>query len=956
MTILQHGIAQAAAGGGGYQIARSLRFNSADSAYLSRTPASAGSKTTWTFSSWIKRSSLTGSGDSGIFAAMAMPTQNRLHFTNSDKITFIAYVGGSFLFQLTTTQVFRDLGAWFHLVAVVDSTNATASERIRLYVNGSRITALDTATYPSQNADCSWNGTQTHEIGSYTVSSYSNAYFAETRFVDGQALEPTSFGEFDANTGVWSPKTYTGTYGTNGFYLPFSDNTGADSFGIGTDFSASALNRVELGNTSVGYSVLGTMTYGVGAAAVNLRDNNATTAAADPNGINVNTAMGYDFGRAIKIRKITTLTALTNGVSFNLVFNIQYSDDNSTWTTITGSTTTHTISSGLGVTNTTSFDDNGSHRYWRLRYLSGTTGGNCWIATLDMFVNSIGPNSWYPVNFSVTAGVGNDSLVDSPTNYGTDTGAGGEVRGNYATVNSLMKGSNVTIANGNLDINSNTNWQTVYGTIALPTTGKWYWEVVAGGTATNPGIASLSSNLMGNINTYPADTIISYTYYASSGNKITGPGNSSTAYGSTFTTGDVIGIAFDADNGKLWFAKNGTWQASGSPTGGTNAAFTGLTAQYIPCFGVYDSGVQSINFGQRPFAYTAPSGFKALCTQNLPTPAIGATSSTLASKNMNIALYTGNGSTQSITGLGLSPDLVWYKDRSAASSNGLFDRVRGATAYLSSDNTGVESTVSGVTSFDSDGFSLGSNAGGNFSGRSYVGWTWKGGGTGVSNTSGSITSTVSANATAGISIVGYTGNNTAGATVGHGLGVAPKMIIVKSRGTENWGVYHHTLGSTTGLLLNTTGASISAAWWNSAAPTSSTFSLSSGSGITNTNAQAYIAYCFAEVAGFSKFGSYTGNGSTDGTFVYTGFRPRFIIIKNSGAVDSWQIRDTARDSYNQATAALYPNLSNAEGADTGIDILSNGFKLRASTGLNANTNTFVYAAFAEAPFQYSRAR
>jgi hypothetical protein len=367
----------------------------------------------------------------------------------------------------------------------------------------------------------------------------------------------------------------------------------------------------------------------------------------------------------------------------------------------------------------------------------------------------------------------------------------------------------------------------------------------------------------------------------------------------------------------------------------------------------------SLNTGQRPFAYTAPSGFKALNTQNLPTPAIGATSTTLANKQFDATLYTGTGSALTVTNAGaFKPDLVWYKDRSAASSNALFDAIRGVDKWLTSNGTDAEATISGVSAFNSNGFSLGTNAGGNFSGRSYVAWQWKGGNGTVSNTAGTITSTVSANTTAGISIVNYVGTG-ANATVGHGLGAAPKLIIVKARSSVvAWPVYHASIGNGNFLLLNATDASSATTTaWNSTTPTSTVFSIGASSG-TNISSTSHIAYCFAEVAGFSKFGSYTGNGSADGPFVFLGLRARWILVKRTDVARDWVLIDTARAPYNLVEPQLFPNSSAAE--DTTVDpadILSNGFKLRTTdASWNASGGTYVYAAFAEAPFNFSRAR
>jgi len=322
----------------------------------------------------------------------------------------------------------------------------------------------------------------------------------------------------------------------------------------------------------------------------------------------------------------------------------------------------------------------------------------------------------------------------------------------------------------------------------------------------------------------------------------------------------------------------------------------------------------------------------------------------------NTVTYTGNGGTQSITGVGFQPDFVWTKNRSSATNHYITDVVRGATETLRTNTTGAESTQSGgLTSFDSDGFSIGSDNAINQSGNNLVGWSYLAGGTASSNTDGSITSSVSASTTSGFSIVSWTGTGASG-TIGHGLGVAPDVMIIKNRdNTNGWIVYHSglTAPATSLLLLNTTDAVYTGVSdWQSTAPTSSVFSVSNATGVNNTS-EKYIGYCFAEKKGFSKFGSYTGNGSTDGAFVYTGFKPAFVIIKNSSTGGThWRLTDSTRYPDNLTnTTELYPSSSAAETTnEPTFDFLSNGFKLRGDTVYkNGSGQTYIYMAFAENP-------
>ena len=321
----------------------------------------------------------------------------------------------------------------------------------------------------------------------------------------------------------------------------------------------------------------------------------------------------------------------------------------------------------------------------------------------------------------------------------------------------------------------------------------------------------------------------------------------------------------------------------------------------------------------------------------------------------NTLLHTGDGTDgRAITGVGFQPDWCWFKARSTAYENQVYDVVRGATKRLVTNDTTAEGTqTNGLQSFDSDGFTVGNGNGTNVNAVTYASWNWLAGGTASSNTDGSITSTVSANTTSGFSIVSYTGNGTAGATVGHGLGSIPQVVITKERnGTAWWGGYFASLGNTKSIYLNQTNAAdTSVQFWNNTSPTSSVFTVGNNS-ISNraVGGSTYIAYCFAEKKGFSKFGSYTGNGNADGTFVYTGFKPAFVLVKLSSGADDWQILDNKRNTFNVMNEYLLPNSSSITITNNVVDFLSNGFKLRTSAGSwNPSGGTFIYMAFAESP-------
>ena len=321
--------------------------------------------------------------------------------------------------------------------------------------------------------------------------------------------------------------------------------------------------------------------------------------------------------------------------------------------------------------------------------------------------------------------------------------------------------------------------------------------------------------------------------------------------------------------------------------------------------------------------------------------------------HFNNKLWTGNGSTQYITGVNHTPDFVWIKKRTDADGARIFDTIRGATKGIFTNSTAAETTVATeLSAFGSDGYTLGASDAVNGNTKQYVGWNWKAGGaTGSSNSDGTITSTVSANTTAGFSIVSYTGNATSGATIGHGLGAVPKMIITKNRdqssGSQDWCVYHVGMGGTKAMFLNLTNSpDTNAKYFNDTTPTSSVFTVGNNLG-TNGSGDNMIAYCFAEKTGFSKIGSYTGNGSSDGTFVYTGFKPTFVLTKGNSSGENWFIHDGARNPSNPTNKYLRPNLNNAEGSYDHLDLLSNGFKSISAGSTNGNNVEQIYLAIGQ---------
>ena len=811
MSIISSELLLGAAGAaGGYEIERGLRFTSANSSYLERTPSSNSNRQTFTLSWWIKRCEIKSS-NKRVFAYTSGTDQFSVMFdSNGAFYTYFNLTSPSDVSTFTTRDVFRDPSAWYHFVMAFDTTQATETDRVKMWVNGVQITQFQNTDYPSLNSSFYWNSTVPLKIGGYSPY-YIDDYLADIHSIDGQALDPTSFGAFDDN-GVWQPKAYSGSYGTNGFHLPFSDNSTAAA--LGTD-----------------------------------------------------------------------------------------------------------------------------------------TSGN--------------GNDWTVNNISVSPGADNDSLFDSPTNgTQTDTGAGGELSGNYCVFNPAIP-TTYTLVGGNLTAGFASGTDNLLtGTLGV-SSGKWYWEFrINSGNVAMIGIADFGADQ----NSQRFNGAGGLYYYQDGGYLYGGLGKTSIvsteSYGSGYTTGDIIGVALNMDSNPttLVFYKNNTSQGTA-----TNATMAGKIVGPSYTNGGGATNI-SANFGQRPFVYTAPSGYKALCTANMPDPTIAD-----GSTAMDAVLYSGNSSSQSISGYEFSPDLIWIKARNIAYGHCWFDTIRGTNSYIASDTTNTENPPTGFASFDSNGFSF--NAGWtltNESARTYVGWCWDGGSSTDTNTDGDITSSVRANPSAGFSIVKWTSPPWTGSSfnrqVGHGLNAAPHFIITKNLDSNaSWYCYHKYMDAVNPndyyMTLNTVNARGSLTdSWGPNIPDSTTFGDRQLGWGDN---QEVIAYCFAPVEGYSMFGIYGGNGITEGPFIYTGFRPAFIIYKStniSTAANEWFIRDYKRVGYNgypdvNNNPELEANSSDSENNNGPVDILSNGFKIRNNNpGHNESSGTYIWAAFAEHPFKTSRAR
>ena len=642
----------------------------------------------------------------------------------------------------------------------------------------------------------------------------------------------------------------------------------------------------------------------------------------------------------------------------------------------------------------------------------GETKNGVWIA--KKYTGSYGTNG-FRLQFNQTGtGTASTSTIGADTSGNTNhyTSSGivasdcdmpDSPENNFATAlgtlaepldyQSYYKG---TYSEGNLKVTgSSSGWSNGSSNFGM-TSGKWYAECRINAKA---GTGYIRFGMRAR----PARTYNEYFWNDDGTGQVDGTTSPYSGRVGTYTAGDILMVALDLENNAIYFGKNGTWENSATSSeisaGTTTNAFVVSTtivptgddnsghAYFFYCQPHSTGSNITWNFGQdssfagletaqgnsdsgdgiTDFYYTPPTGFLGNTTVNLPEPTISPNADTQADDYFNTVLYTGTGSSQAITGVGFQPDWVWTKGRSVAYSHYLFDSSRGVQKRLMTNNTNAEDTLSnGLTAFGTDGFTHGGEAGMGNNGDTFVAWNWKAnGGTTTTNDAsatgiGSQDSVYQANTTSGFSIVTYTGTGS-NDTFAHGLGVAPKWIIHKKRnGAQHWVHYHVGIGNTRSVLFNTDAQnSASAVNFNNTSPTSTVFSLGTDA-YANASGDTYIAYCFAEIEGFSRFGKYTGNSSTDGTFVYTGFRPAWIMFKRTDASgNGWGMKDTVRDSTNPNNGYLFAESSGAEGTATSLDIdfLSNGYKFRGtSSDGNASGGTYIYMAFAENPFKYANAR
>jgi len=829
---------------------QSLRFEDGDSPSLSKTFGSAGNRKTWTWSAWVKRGNILGA-DSGLFGADASGSSNEsvIEFDGNDKLK--VRIDGSE--HRITTQVFRDSSAWYHIVVVFDTTEGTANNRMKIYLNGTQITSFATIANLSQNADAtSFNNANIHTIGRWgnTANFYFDGYMAEMNFVDGLALNASYFGE--TKNGVWIPKEPdVSEYGTNGFRFKF------DQVGVGT-----------------------------------------------------------------------------------------------------------------ASTSTIGADSSGKTNHWTS---SGIVASDC-------------------------------ALPDSPEN-------------NFCTFNSIGRryGQSYvgTFSEGNLKVASGGNATNVFGTMAInqiASQGGVYFEVRMDsldtsrtyfGVVGDTGINNKNPYSNAGGYTFPIKGMLSrvprgyFTTDTDASNSVDLTANTA------FSDGDVIGIAILSD-GKFFAHRNGTYldNASGNtgnPSTGANPIATiDLTlGDWFPYVG-YNSAF-SVNFGQDgtfqgnetsggnqdangigDFMFAVPTNCFAICSSNMAEPTIGPNSGTNEQSDdyFTTYLWTGNGSNpRAFTDVGFQADWIWVKKRSGSGTNHhlLADSARGDGKTMLGNELNQETTndangtVSDTTT--SGGFTVNAGSTGaemvNDNNDTYVAWLWKAnGGTAtatISESGDNPAAVVQANPKAGFSIITYTGTGDAG-TIAHGLGAVPTWMLIKNRDqNDSWAVYHGgntSAPATQYLKLDTSAVTADkSGWWDDTAPTSSVFTVHDQH-MVNANGENYVAYVFADVEGYSKMGSYISNQNTDGTFIYLGFRPKFVIVKRTNATYYWMMYDSERDTSNVMNTTLFANESNLESASDNIDFVSNGIKLR-TTGNSFNGgagSTFIYMAWAEMPFKYANAR
>ena len=983
----------------GHSVAKVVRgstiFEDAQSCYLTRTPSTAGNKRTSTRSYWIKFTQpdddydvtvITGGGSSGNY---------RYHSGLNSNKTYYRYErldGNDKVDVNTGSACYRDYGSWYHFVEVIDTPRTTAADRFRFYVNGSRVDLTFNTSYP-QNYEGLVNDPTPNHIGARYDASNDElcANMCEHYFLDGQSLGPEYFGYTDPLTGNWRPKKYT-----QGVFKEM-DKWTCDTY-----------NSWNSGQTSLRYQGTKFLTSDGGKVGWRATGSSNT-------GLNVYTSTD----NSTWTRKLSSVTVDSTGL---------YYESSEQYVIIVNGSDANWSNEQVIIS-----DQNGA----KIHYSNGTYPGNgsptmSWTgpAYSDGTLGSY--NSFYlPLDgtgFSAFDTIGNmvedqSGLQNNHTSNGAprfgldspsgvpnsiDTTAGISTfpfSSNYAVWNYSDKGDTVSVSEGGIRQESSTYSTSLVKSTFGMTAGKYYFEYrhtqKPSGGWSYIGVMDEMARTQGSSTSddlnYKYDKAWSYN----SNGSVTHD-DDDTAYGDSWSNGDVIGCAFDVDQGKIWFSKNGTWQNSGNPETGVNPAYDDIVTSTASYYGgrgnrVYvvgtsidtntGTGIGELWSGAEGFLYTPPKGFAPMCSNNSP---VGVSNPSQYFKGLT---YTGNNTSNpgnlNTISCGFQPDLLWIKDKNNTWPHLVFDTARGRDHgdalrsfwYWMTDSSSTPYQYGGsgehLRYFNGDGFVMGGASGySNYNNNTYLAMAWKAGGGNIAGSqgdefwkdgkqyasaaladvgSGTITPTAcSVGTTPGLSILQYTGTATAG-TIAHGLNKAPECIWVKCYNQDSY-VYHTNLDPTTPWIwyahMNTTAVrGDSGAVWNDTAPTDTLIHIG-GDDATNESGQDILMYAWHSVPGLSKFNHYMGNGNSDGNYVHCGFKPGFILIKKLTGTENWQMHTTALNPNNETSNAagnrLFANTTAAMTTQPNLDILGDGFKLRTTdASVNSNGTTYFYCAWAD---------